>query len=78
MKNYIFAKSIYFNPNKREIEIVFNDGRNFLFLVDLYQEFKFIPTNDLIEVEIGFYGTAICLKKHDLHVLIEGLMKYKF
>lgn len=69
-----FANAIHFDETKREMKISFeNEKEKFCFLVDDYEEFKNIPNEDFKYATIGFFGSAICIENHDLHVLIEGL-----
>lgn len=74
LKDYNYAKSITFKSLTRTFNIFFEDQKSISFSVDNFEEFKNISNEDLKLAKIGFAGTAICLEKHDLHVLIHGLI----
>lgn len=74
MEDYRYAKSITFKSTTRTFILLFENKEVISFPVDEYKEFKNISDEDLKLAKIGFAGTAICLEKHDLHVLIYGLI----
>lgn len=56
------------------LSIGFEDGSAILLPVSNYPEFDGFTAADLVELEIGFAGTAVCHARLDLQVSIAGLV----
>ena len=70
----LHAKAVRYLPEFEALAVSFADKAAILLPVKKYAELARLSLAELMRIEVGFGGSALCLNECDLHVSIAGLV----